>query len=87
MSQTNSSMAALTEADSILKLLWDQDGAAWDRYWLPIFRLFARDLVKDATPSPGEAVLNLGTGSGVAAIEFSRAAPSVGLVVGIDQMR
>jgi ubiquinone/menaquinone biosynthesis C-methylase UbiE len=85
VSQTNSSKIPLTEADSVLKLLWDQDALAWDRYWVPIFRLFARDLVKDTSPSPGDIVLDSGTGSGVAAIEVSRAAPSVGLVVGIDR--
>ena len=73
------------EADSVLKSLWDQDAAAWDRYWVPIFRLFARDLVRDASPSPGDAILDVGTGSGVAAIEATKAAPSVGLVVGIDR--
>jgi ubiquinone/menaquinone biosynthesis C-methylase UbiE len=52
---------------------------------VPIFRLFARDLVKDISPSPGDIVLDLGTGSGVAAIEVSKATPSVRLVVGIDQ--
>ena len=73
------------EADSVLKLLWDQDAIAWDRYWVPIFRLFARDLVKDISPSRGDIVLDLGTGSGVAAIEVSKAARSLGLAVGIDR--
>jgi ubiquinone/menaquinone biosynthesis C-methylase UbiE len=73
------------EADSVLKSLWDQDAAAWDRYWVPIFRLFARDLARDASPSPGDVVLDLGTGSGVAAIEVTKTRPSVGLVVGIDR--
>ncbi len=85
MSQTNSSRIPLAEADAVLKALWDQDAVAWDRYWVPIFRLFARDLVKDASPSKGDIVLDLGTGSGVAAIEASKAAPSVRLVVGIDR--
>jgi ubiquinone/menaquinone biosynthesis C-methylase UbiE len=82
---TNSSRSPLTEADSVLKLLWDEDAVAWDRYWVPIFRLFARDLVNDISPSRGDVVLDLGTGSGVAAIEVSKAVRSVGLVVGIDQ--
>jgi ubiquinone/menaquinone biosynthesis C-methylase UbiE len=75
----------LMEADSVLKSLWDQDAAAWDRYWVPIFRSFARDLVGDSSPSRGDVILDLGTGSGVAAIEVSKAAPSVGLVIGIDR--
>ena len=73
------------EADSVLESLWDQDAAAWERYWVPIFGLFARDLVRDSSPSPGDVILDLGTGSGVAAIEVSKAVPSVGLVVGIDR--
>ncbi len=85
MSQANSSRIPLAEADAVLKALWDQDAVAWDRYWVPIFRLFARDLVKDASPSVGDVVLDLGTGSGVAAIEVSKATPSMGLVVGIDR--
>jgi ubiquinone/menaquinone biosynthesis C-methylase UbiE len=85
VSQANSSRIPLAEADAVLKALWDQDAVAWDRYWVPIFRLFARDLVKDASPSRGDVVLDLGTGSGVAAIEASKATPSVGLVVGIDR--
>jgi ubiquinone/menaquinone biosynthesis C-methylase UbiE len=85
VSQANSSRIPLAEADSVLKSLWDQDAVAWDRYWVPIFRLFARDLVKDASPSVGDVILDLGTGSGVAAIEVSKATPPVGLVVGIDR--
>ena len=73
------------EADSVLKSLWDQDAIAWDRYWVPVFRLFAIDLGKDASLSRGNVVLDLGTGSGVAAIEASKARLSVGLVVGIDR--
>jgi len=73
------------EADSVLKSLWDQDAVVWDRYWVPVFRLFARDLVKDASLSRGDVVLDLGTGSGVAAVEASEACPAVGLVVGIDR--
>jgi ubiquinone/menaquinone biosynthesis C-methylase UbiE len=73
------------EADCVLEPLWDQDAVAWHRYWAPIFRLFARDLVKKASLSQGDVVLDLGTGSGVAAFEASKAHPSVGLVVGVDR--
>jgi ubiquinone/menaquinone biosynthesis C-methylase UbiE len=75
----------LIEADSVLESLWNQDAVAWDNYWVPVFRLFARDLVKSASPSLGDVVLDLGTGSGVAAIEVCKAVPSLGLVVGIDR--
>jgi len=85
VSSTSSSRISLTEADLVLRSLWDQDAVAWDRHWVPIFRLFARDLVTDASPSRGDIVLDLGTGSGVVAVEISKRTPSVGLVVGIDR--
>jgi len=69
----------------ILGSLWDQDAIAWNRYWVPIFKLFARDLVEDASPGREDVILDLGTGSGVAAIEVCKAAPSVCLVIGIDR--
>jgi len=69
----------------VLEGLWDQDAVVWDRYWVPVFRLFARDLVEDASPLQGDVVLDLGTGSGVAALEVCKAVRSVGLVVGIDR--
>jgi ubiquinone/menaquinone biosynthesis C-methylase UbiE len=76
---------SLAEADLVLEGLWDQDAVVWDRYWVPVFRLFARDLVEDASPLQGDVVLDLGTGSGVAALEVCKAVRSVGLVVGIDR--
>jgi ubiquinone/menaquinone biosynthesis C-methylase UbiE len=82
---SGSDRISLVEADSVLRSLWEEDALAWDKYWVPVFRVFARDLVKDASPSPGDVVLDLGTSSGLAAIEVSRAVPSVGLVVGIDR--
>jgi len=76
---------SLTEADSVLKSLWDRDVAAWDRYWVPVFSLFARELVADASLSAGDVVLDLGTGSGLAAIEACKAVPSLGVAIGIDR--
>lgn len=76
---------SLIEADSVLGRLWDRDVLAWDKYWVPVFRLFAKDLVKDASPKPGDVVLDLGTGTGVAALEASASVRSRGLVVGIDR--
>jgi ubiquinone/menaquinone biosynthesis C-methylase UbiE len=75
----------LAEADLVIASLWDQDVDSWDRYWVPVFALFARDLIADASPVPGDIVLDIGTGTGVAALEVSKAVPSVGLVVGIDR--
>lgn len=80
----NSKMS-LAEIDVILENLWDQDAVAWERYWEPVFAVFARDLVKYASLKRGYVVLDMGTGSGIAAIEARRAAASVGLVVGVDR--
>ena len=85
VSQTSSSRMPLMEAYSVLESLWNQDAVAWDRYWVPIFRLFARDLVEYVSPPRGGVILDLGTGSGVAAIEVCKAVRSVSLVVGIDR--
>jgi len=74
----------LAEADSIAKSLWESDALAWDRYWVPIFSLFARQLALVSSPSPGDVMLDVGTGSGLAVRELCKTTPSIGLVVGID---
>lgn len=73
------------EADAILQELWDKDVQAWDTYWVPIFRRFARHLVSDAHISAGHVVLDIGTGTGVAAMEAVRRARADGIVLGIDR--
>jgi ubiquinone/menaquinone biosynthesis C-methylase UbiE len=75
----------VAEADRILRELWNKDAKAWDTYWVPIFRKFAHDLVSDARISAGNVVLDVGTGTGVAAMEAVRRAKSGGSVVGIDR--
>jgi len=75
---------SLTEADSVAESLWQSDALAWDRYWVPIFSLFAKELALVSSPSAGDVILDVGTGSGLAARELCKTAPSVGLVVGID---
>jgi len=73
------------EADRILQDLWDRDAEAWDTYWVPIFRKFARDLVTDAHISVGHVVLDVGTGTGVAAMEAVKRSKPSGMVLGIDR--
>lgn len=75
----------IEEADTILQELWDRDVKAWDRYWVPVFRRFAHDLVVDAHVSIGQVVLDVGTGTGVAAIEAVKRTRSSGIVLGIDR--
>jgi hypothetical protein len=72
------------EADRILQDLWDRDAVAWDTYWVPIFRRFAHDLVTDAHISVGQVVLDVGTGTGVAAMEAVRRSRPSGIILGID---
>jgi len=74
----------LAKADSVAKSLWESDALAWDRYWVPIFSLFAKQLALISSPSPGDVILDVGTGSGLAVRELCKTTPSVGLVVGID---
>jgi ubiquinone/menaquinone biosynthesis C-methylase UbiE len=74
----------LAKADSVAKSLWESDALAWDRYWVPIFSLFAKQLALVSSPSPGDVILDVGTGSGLAVRELCKTRPSVGLVVGID---
>jgi ubiquinone/menaquinone biosynthesis C-methylase UbiE len=73
------------EADRILQDLWNRDAMAWDTYWVPIFRRFAHDLVTDAHISVGQVVLDLGTGTGIAAMEAVRRSKPNGMVLGIDR--
>lgn len=75
----------VAEADRILQELWDKDVRAWDTYWVPIFRKLAHDLVSDAHISVGNIVLDVGTGTGVAAVESAKHTKSSGNVVGIDR--
>ena len=75
---------SLAEADSVVRSLWESDALAWDRYWVPIFSLFARQLALVSSPSPGDVILDVGTGSGLAVRELCKTTPPVGLVVGID---
>jgi ubiquinone/menaquinone biosynthesis C-methylase UbiE len=78
-------MMSLERADKIAQELWDQDVRAWEAHWVPIFGRFARDLVKMAGIVDGHLVLDVGTGTGVAAIEAARVARQHGFVIGIDQ--
>lgn len=75
----------IEEADGILQELWDKDVQAWDTYWVPIFRRFAHDLVTDAHISMGHVVLDVGTGTGVAAMEAVKRIRPSGIVLGIDR--
>ena len=72
------------KTDSVASALWESDALVWDRYWVPIFSIFARELVLVSSPSPGDVILDVGTGSGLAARELRKTMPSAGLITGID---
>jgi len=73
------------QVDRIVQGFWDRDVRAWNRHWAPIFRKFARDLVTDAKLSQGKIVLDIGTGTGLAALEAARYVKAGGLVLALDR--
>jgi len=77
----------LEQAEQIVMSLWSEDAGAWRRYWVPIFRRFAEDLIFDSGLSRGQLVLDIGTGTGVAAFEAARRVKSGGFVFGVDRSK
>ena len=75
----------IEEADKISEELWNKDAGSWNTYWAPIFQRFAHDLVSEARISTGHIVLDIGTGTGIAAIEASKRVRPGGIVLGIDR--
>ena len=76
---------SLERADRIVQGLWDEDVKSWQANWVPIFSRFAHDLVTIAEISDGQVVLDVGTGTGIAAIEAAKSAARQGFVFGIDR--
>jgi len=81
------SQIGIDRADQIVQRLWDRDVRAWNEHWAPILRKFARDLVSDAKLSRGKIVLDIGTGTGLAALEAARYVTPGGLVLALDRSR
>jgi SAM-dependent methyltransferase len=57
---------------------------AYDRGWVPFSEPLTESCVAHATPVPGERVLDLATGTGVAAFAAARAVGPAGAVTGLD---
>lgn len=77
----------LEQAEQIVMSLWDEDAGAWRRDWAPIFRRFAKDLIFDSALNQGQLVLDIGTGTGVAAFEAVRKVKSGGFVFAVDRSK
>jgi ubiquinone/menaquinone biosynthesis C-methylase UbiE len=73
------------KADAILSELWDKDVRAWQKGWVPVFQKFAHDLAVDAKLKTGQIVLDIGTGTGIAANCAVKYVRPGGIVLGIDR--
>jgi len=71
-------------AERVAQELWDLDAATWNTHWVPIFRKFSLELVHKAQLGPGQLILDIGTGTGVAALEAAKRIEH-GFVIGIDR--
>jgi len=72
------------EAEEIVQGLWDLDVSAWNTHWVPIFRVFSQELVRKAQLHPGQLILDVGTGTGIAAFVAAKRIQR-GFVIGIDR--
>jgi ubiquinone/menaquinone biosynthesis C-methylase UbiE len=74
----------VADAEKVAHELWELDVIPWNRYWVPVFRKFAHDLVNHAQLSSGQIILDIGTGTGTAAFEAAKRIKR-GFVIGIDR--
>ena len=72
------------QAERALTAFWDGLEACYNGYRASVFETRARDLVGRAGIEAGARVLDLGTGTGIAAFEALEKVGPNGLVVGID---
>jgi ubiquinone/menaquinone biosynthesis C-methylase UbiE len=74
----------MKEAVKIMIDMWNKRGRDWERYYVPIFKPFAKTVVDRAHIKLGYRVLDVGTGTGLAAFLASSRVGESGSVVGID---
>jgi O-methyltransferase/aklanonic acid methyltransferase len=74
----------LKEAEKITIDEYSKWSGDWERYWVPIYRSFAMTVVELAQIKTGYRVLDVGTGTGLAAFIAASRVGESGSVVGID---
>lgn len=74
----------INQAEKIVEELWDLDVTPWRNHWVPIFRKFSQELIRSAKLRPGQLILDVGTGTGIAAFESAKRIER-GFVIGIDR--
>ncbi len=74
----------LKEAERITIDEYSKWSGDWERYWVPIYRSFAMTVVELAQIKTGYRVLDVGTGTGLAAVIAASWVGESGSVVGID---
>src|SRR5208337_5375041 len=74
----------IDQAETIAGELWDLDVTPWKRHWVPIFQKFSQELIRSAKLRPGQLILDVGTGTGIAAFESAKRIER-GFVIGIDR--
>jgi len=74
----------LREAERITIDEYSRWGGDWERYWVPIYKSFAMTVVELAQIMAGYRVLDVGTGTGLAAFIAASRVGESGSVVGID---
>lgn len=63
---------------------WDAASAAYDRGWVPRLAALTRGCVERAELRPGDRVVDVATGTGVAAFAAAAAVGAAGAVTGVD---
>jgi ubiquinone/menaquinone biosynthesis C-methylase UbiE len=63
---------------------WDAATQAYEQGWVPLLERLTRGCVERAALRPGERVLDLATGPGVAAFAAAEAVGVAGAVIGVD---